>query len=206
MAVVKMVDGIKHWVDAQGRLIPLDKISELDRAKDALIMGVVPRFRELNTKLKNLRDWVYTEVAAYLEEVQKNYGGRGELPKSGANIRDFSGQFKLEIQIANVIEFDERLQIAKGLIDNCITRWGKNSNPSLVAVIMDVFRVDQKGKISVPRILGLRRLGLDDPEWVRAMDAITDAVMITHTKKYIRLYERNDEGGYDPIPLDMASL
>ncbi|OGG93574.1 MAG: hypothetical protein A2508_10315 [Candidatus Lambdaproteobacteria bacterium RIFOXYD12_FULL_49_8] len=208
MAKIIYLNQQPFWQDSQGRLIPESQVRPEDQAKDRMIEEIAQSWKEAQANLIHLKRWVYSEVGAYLSVLSSKYGAKSKPPESGLTIKDFSGRFKLQIQVASIISFDEKLQIAKGLIDQCIERWSRNSDPKLVTVIKDAFRVNQQGKISIPRILGLRNLSIDDVDWERAMEAITDSVLIEHTKKYVRLYERDEEaeGGYKALPLDIAAL
>lgn len=206
MAKITFVEKQAFWEDTQGRLIPQEHVRLEDQARDQMIEEIARSWKEIQTKLMGLKKWVYAEVGAYLSTLQVKYGAQSR-PPGGVTLKDYSGRYKLQIQVASIISFDEKLQIAKELIDSCIERWSKDSDPKLVALIKDAFRVNQQGKVSIPRILGLRNLEIDDAEWQRAMDAITDSVMVEHTKKYVRLYERDgQEGSYKALPLDIAAL
>ncbi len=71
--------------------------------------------------------------------------------------------------------------------------------------------MDKEGNLSTNRILGLRRVEINDERWLKAMDAISDSLQVINSKSYIRLYERNDNdsgnnGKYEPVPLDIASI
>jgi hypothetical protein len=66
--------------------------------------------------------------------------------------------------------------------------------------------VDKQGKVDTKRILGLRRLDITDDEWQRAMEAISDSVTVAVSKEYIRLYQRDDEGNYHQLALDIAAV
>lgn len=70
----------------------------------------------------------------------------------------------------------------------------------------DAFQVDQAGKISTGRVLGLRRAKIEDEKWQRAMAAIGDSIQVANTKPYIRFYERDARGEYVAINLDMAAV
>lgn len=102
--------------------------------------------------------------------------------------------------------FDERLQVAKQLIDECLTDWTKDSNDNIKALINQAFQVDKEGKVSTSRVLALRSLDINDAKWDRAMDAISDAIQVTDTKEYIRFYERDDAGAYHQISLDFSNV
>ena len=74
-------------------------------------------------------------------------------------------------------------------------------------LVNDAFQVDREGKISTGRVLGLRRLDINDDKWQQAMRAIADSMNVSGTKPYIRFYERNERSDeYVAISLDMAAL
>jgi len=96
---------------------------------------------------------------------------------------------------------------AKELIDECLRDWTEGARAELRALIADAFRVDQAGKIRTGSVLALRRLDITDERWLRAMQAIGDAVQVVGSKSYVRAYERNDATGqYEAISLDIAGV
>ena len=112
----------------------------------------------------------------------------------------------LKIAVNDNLQFNEKLQIAKQLIDECIKEWATGARPELRALIDNAFAVDKQGNISTARVLGLRRLDISDPKWLKAMQAITDSVQVVSSKTYMRFYERQKDGSYKQIPLDVAAL
>lgn len=108
--------------------------------------------------------------------------------------------------IAEHIQFDERLQAAKALIDECLRDWIKGSRPEITTLVNDAFRVDQQGKLRTGSILALRRLDIHDARWRRAMDAIGDAVQVIGTKSYLRFHYRDANGQYQSLSLDIAGV
>ena len=57
------------------------------------------------------------------------------------------------------------------------------------------------------RVLGLRRLKIDDDRWARAMAAINDAVKTERSKLYIRFYRRErPEDQFVLLVLDLARV
>ena len=60
--------------------------------------------------------------------------------------------------------------------------------------------------VDTGRVLGLRRAKIDDEKWLRAMAAIGDSIQVAGSKPYIRFYERDANGVYQAINLDMAAV
>src|SRR5690606_35105878 len=127
--------------------------------------------------------------------------------KGNVTLTTFDGRYKVVRANADDVVFDERLQAAKALIDECLQEWSKDAHPGLIVLVNDAFRTDRKGELRTNRVLALRRHDIDDPRWIRAMDAISDALQVVGSKHYIRVYER--VGGteqYKQIPLDIAGV
>ncbi|MFT5615974.1 MAG: hypothetical protein ACI8Q6_003267 [Granulosicoccus sp.] len=106
--------------------------------------------------------------------------------------------------MSDTFEFGAELQAAKELIDNCVERWSEGVNDNLRVMVNQAFQVGKKGHIDTGRVLVLRRLDIDDPEWISAMDAISDAVRVTGSRTNIRFYETDPKGERRAIRLDMA--
>ncbi|WP_138676992.1 DUF3164 family protein, partial [Haemophilus influenzae] len=91
------------------------------------------------------------------------------------------------------------------LIDACLNEWSEGSRPELKALIERAFNVDKEGNLNTSRILGLRRVDIQDERWQNAMQAISESVQVVSSKAYVRLYERVGETDqYVPIALDVA--
>jgi hypothetical protein len=119
----------------------------------------------------------------------------------------FDGRLKISVAISDTLVFDERLQIAKGLIDECVQQWLVGARPEIAALINDAFQVDKAGNISTWRVLALRKLDITDETWVQAMRALNDSVQVQSSKSYVRFYRRvGDSERYEPVSLDFAAL
>ena len=66
--------------------------------------------------------------------------------------------------------------------------------------------MDKEGNISTARVLGLRRLAIDDAKWRRAMDALSDSLQVHTSKAFVRVYRRDTAGEYQLINLDVAKV
>jgi hypothetical protein len=192
--------------DAQGRWVPLGQIKEIDRVRHDLVMELVEQFLTMRETLRDFKVRIMGDVDAFVQLSAEKYGANLGGKKGNVTLMSFDGRYKLQRAISEHLTFDERLQAAKELIDECIREWTEGSRGEIRALINDAFQVDKEGQINTGRILGLRRLDIRDDRWKQAMDAISDSLTVTGTKSYIRLYERNEHGGYDALPLDIAKV
>lgn len=192
--------------DPQGRLVAEALIKPIDMTRDALVQEIVAAWKEENARLKALKNRAFDDIAAFIELSAEQYRVRVGGKKGNVTLISFDGQYKVVRQIQDAIRFDERLQAAKALIDECLTEWTENARAELRAIVNDAFRVDQAGNIRTAQVLGLRRLPIEDKRWQRAMHAIGEAVQVVGSKPYVRVYERDANDKYQPISLDMAGV
>lgn len=194
-----------YMQDAQGRLVPVDQVREIDRERDALVKDIAGKAKALSKALAEFKRTSMDDIKAFIDLSAERYEVKLGGAKGNVSLSSYDGSAKVMIAIAEYIEFDEGLQAAKALIDSCLRRWSEGANANLKAIVNDAFKVDKKGRLDTKRILGLRRLEIHDDEWERAMDAISEAVQVTGSKEYIRVYERGGNDEYHQINLDVAS-
>ncbi|MEM8109499.1 DUF3164 family protein [Morganella morganii subsp. sibonii] len=195
------------WRNAKGGYTPVDLIKEIDIERDALVREIVMKSRELNQLLRNLKLSVFGDVEAFKELSAEKYGVELGGKKGNVTLYSFDGEHRVNVAISEQISFDERLQAAKTLIDECLTDWTQGARPEIHSIIDDAFAVDKQGKINTKRVLELRRLDITDERWLEAMKAIGDSIQIIGSRQYIRVYERvGDNGQYQPIALDIAGV
>lgn len=195
-----------YRLNDKGHLIPLDKIKEIDKLRDETVLKLINHAKELRSHIMSIKDIVFDEFNSFVElsanEYETKFGGK----KGNISLMSFDGKYKVQIAIQDNLVFDERLQVAKSLIDECLREWTADSNDNIKAIIDNAFAVDKEGKINIRRVLSLRSLNITDDKWQKAMQAISDATQVISSKEYMRFYERDEHGKYQQISLDFANL
>lgn len=193
--------------DAQGRLVHEEQIKPVDKLRDELVLALVQRARTTHDALVQYKAAAFGEIEAFLDLSAAEYGAKIGGKKGNVSLLSFDGRYKIQRAVQESIAFDERLQAARALIDECLREWTEGARPELATLVNDAFRVDTRGEIRTARVLALRRLDITDERWLRAMDAIGDACQVVGSKSYIRVYERiGDSDQYSPISLDIAGV
>lgn len=196
-----------YWADANGGLIPVSKIKDIDKARTAVVVQLCEQAKQESARLMGFKTTAMNDIAGFIEKSLAAYEVKHGGKKGNVTLVSFDGRYKIVRQMQESITFDERLQAAKALIDECIQTWSKGSNANIKVLVNDAFQVDSQGKISTGRVLGLRRLDIADEKWLMAMQAIGDSMRVSSTKPYIRFYERDtNTGDYFPISLDVAAI
>jgi len=191
--------------DAKGRLIPIGLIKPIDMQRDELVAEIVANAKVLNKAIAAFKHATFGDIQAFIELSSEQYGVTMAKGKGNLNLFSFDGKFKVSRAISERIVFDERLQVAKALIDTCIQRWAESSNDNIKVLVQDAFQTDKQGKINTVRVFGLMRLDITDEDWIKAMAAIKDSMQVAGSKTYIRVYERQDDGSYKAIALDVSN-
>lgn len=193
--------------DAQGRLIPEDQIKPIDKLRDELVLSLATKAKALQKQMRDFKQMAYSEIQEFVELSANEYGTKLGGKKGNVTLLSFDGSNKIQHAVQESLAFDERLQVARSLIDECLQEWVKDARPELAVIVNDAFRVDTKGEIRTARVLSLRRYEIEDVRWQRAMDAIGDACQVVGSKIYIRFYERVGESEhYRPVTLDIAGV
>lgn len=196
-----------YWKDAEGRLIPEKLVKPIDKLRNELVLKVVEAGKEASSVLARFKATTFADIGAFVELSAEQYGAKIGGNKGNITLLSFDGKYKVVRQIQEHLVFDERLQAAKQLIDECIQSWTAGSSDEIKALINDAFQVSKEGNINTGRVLGLKRLDIKDSKWLTAMQAIADSIQVAGSKPYIRLYERVGETEqYRPISLDVATV
>ena len=200
-----MIEGKEYWRDAKGNLTPAELVKEIDKARDTLVHEWVERGRDLSKAISHFKEGIFGDVQAFIELSAEKYGAKVGGNKGNVTLFSYDGKYKIQRAINESLQFDERIQAAKVLIDECLNEWSEGSRPELKALIERAFNVDKEGNLNTSRILGLRRVEIQDSRWQNAMQAISESVQVVSSKAYVRLYERVGETDqYVLIALDVA--
>jgi len=193
--------------DAKGALWPVATMRQIDITRDELVHEIVARAKAESEALAKFKAAVFGDIEAFVQLSGEKYGVAMGGKKGNVSLLSFDGRYKVQRAVSESLAFDERLQIAKELVNQCIHLWSEGSRSEIRALINDAFQVDKEGRVNVARILSLRRLEITDDKWLTAMKAIGESIQVAGSKTYFRVYERvGDSEQYQPISLDIAAV
>jgi len=196
-----------YWKDANGSLVPVAKIKDIDKQRHQCVTQLAEEAKKASAALMSFKLCAMQKVQDFVDQSLAQYEVKHGGKKGNITLVSFDGRFKISRTMQDSITFDERLQAAKALVDECVKAWSKGSNDNIKVLVNNAFQVDKAGSVNVGRILNLRTLKIEDEKWLRAMTAISDSMKVHSTKPYIRFYELDERtGDYVPISLDVAAL
>ncbi len=195
-----------YWVKANGELTPESMVKPVDRMRDQLVRELVAKAKIVAGNVSSFKLGAFADIGAFVQMSAEHYKAKLGGVKGNVTLLSYDGRYKVVRQIQEQMAFDERLQAAKQLIDECIQTWAVGSSDEIKALINDTFQVNKEGEINVPRVLALKRLNIANEKWQNAMQAIADSVQVCGSKPYIRIYERvGDTEEWRAISVDMAN-
>lgn len=196
-----------YRADAKGCLVPESMIKPIDRARDELVQELARQAKGVSGNLRDFKAKVFADINAFVDLSGEQYGVKLGGKKGNLTLFSFDGSLKVQVAIAEHMVFDERLQAAKHLIDECIIDWSQGSRDEIKVLVQAAFQTDKEGKINTGRVLALRRLDIRDEKWQKAMQAIGESLQVVGSKEYVRFYERiGNTDQYQPISLDVAAV
>ena len=202
-----MTEDVEYMTDHRGARVPVSAIKPERIEQDRLARDLVVEAEVICQELRCFKQKALDDVQALCDLIAEKYGAKLGGAKGNVTIRSFDGTIEVQVAVGESISFGPELQAAKDLIDECVRSWSEDANDNIKTLVEHAFQVNKKGKIDTGRVLGLRQLNIEDATWARAMDAISDAVVVTGSKTYVRVYRRDPKTeSLTPIPLDLASV
>lgn len=192
--------------DAKGALVPLRLVGPVDKLMDELVRKMIGFAQDLNAQIDRFKGHCFDDIGSFQALIAQEYGASVGGRKGNITLTSFDGCLKVQLQVADLIEFGPELQAAKSLVDQCLTEWGEGSREEIRAIINRAFNVDKEGKINRAELFMLTRVAIEDERWQRAMDAIHESVRVIGSHQYFRFYERSaPDQPWQAITIDLAS-
>lgn len=201
---METINGNDYMRDSQGRLCPVESVSDLDKMRDATVMELVAKARSLSGVLAAAKEEMLETIETFCQISAEQYDARVGGEKGNVSLVSFDGQYKVARAMQDNITFDERLGVAQAIISEVLRDLTDGSSSDLRALVESAFQVNKDGQVSTARILGLRRVKISHPRWADAMRALSDSIQPLYSKAFVRVYKRDANGGWQPIPLDIA--
>lgn len=198
-------NGKVYMADAKGGLVPVELIKPEHQLEDETVRKIMGYAMALSAQVSRFKGHAFEDIGAFEAILEQEYELRVGGAKGNKTLMSHDGLMKVQVQVADYIDFGSQLQIAKGLVDECLTEWAADARPELRAIVTRAFNTDREGQINRSEIFMLLRLQIDDARWVRAMDAIRDAMRVVGSKTYMRFYRRDrPDGAWESVTIDMA--
>jgi len=202
---VQIVDGREVMIDGKGNPVPVSNVRPSDKLIDDTVRTIFGFALALSEQLARFKGHTMDDIMETVDLLGEEYGVRLGGKKGNTTLTSFDGLMKVELRIADLIEFGPELLAAKELIDECLNEWSADAGDELRAVVTRAFNTDKAGQVNRAELFALRRLEIADERWKNAMRALTDAIRVVGSKEYIRFQRRADIGKpWESVTIDLA--
>jgi hypothetical protein len=197
--------GKRYMRNSQQALVPVEAIRPLDLLIDETVRKIIGYAEPLSAQIARFKRNTFADVGALMSVAEQEYSAAIGGAKGNLTLTSFDGCLRVQVQIADRIDFGPELQIAKSLVDECLTDWSSDSRTEIRAIITRAFAVDQGGRVKTTELLSLLRLDIDDDRWQRAMTAVRDSMRVIGTREYVRFYRRaTPSDAWEAVTIDIA--
>lgn len=202
---VEEFGGKKYMADAKGALVPLALVKPVDKLTDEAVRKMIHFARDLSAQIGRFRGHCFDDVGSLQALIAQEYGATVGGQKGNISLTTVDGTLKVQVQVADLIEFGAELQAAKKLLDACLSEWAEGSRDEIRALVTRAFQVDKEGVVNRAELFMLLRFDSPDERWRSAMAAIRDSIRVIGSKTYIRFYERAaPDAQWQSISIDLA--
>ena len=200
-------NGVKYWEDCNGILTPVKNIKEEDKARDKAVERAVNKALKLHDLIVKFKAEMEEIVKNYLESVAEKYDSEWQ---GNTILINFAQDMKVAVRVQKYIDFNEKINVAKTLINECLMAWSADSNPALATLVNQAFETDKKGQINREFIFKLTHFKMNAKthmeEWNKAIALLNESMYIKKTKDYMNYYRRIDGEKWELITLDYAAV
>lgn len=201
------VNGKPYMHDAKGNLVPVETVKASDLLMDETVRRIMGFARDLSAQMARFKGHTFEDVNALQALLAQEYSANLGGPKGNITMTTFDGCQKVQVAIADLIEFGPELQAAKSLIDECLVDWSADTGAELRALVNRVFNVEKEGTLDRSGLFMLLRVEIADERWQSAMKAIRDSIRVIGSKSYVRFYERDAaDQPWLSVSIDLAKL
>jgi hypothetical protein len=195
-------DKTTYMENAQGHLVPIENVKEIDKIRDTLVFSMVMDAKERAIEIAQFKTSCHVQIASFVslaaQDHNLNMGGK----KGNVTLHSFDGRYRVVRAKDDRIVFNEGLTIGRQKILACVKKWTEGANKHIAAIVNRAFETDKAGHLSASKVMSLFAYNIDDPEWTEALEAIRSSIQVVDTKSYVRFYERDAQGNYVQIALD----
>lgn len=201
----RTVNGVEEIGDVKGGWLPVSLVKAQYLLEDELVRRELGYAGALSGQIARFKGHSFENVGQFEALLAQQYNAKIGGKKGNKTLMTYDGLFKMTIQVADNIVFGPELQIAKQLTDECLNEWASGARDEIRAIVTRAFNTDKAGQINRSEIFMLLRLDISDPRWLKAMEAIRDAMRVEGSTTYVRYYRRDKQDAqWVPVTLDLA--
>jgi len=194
----------KQWIDLNGNEVPAQYVPKLDKERERITLKYLAKAKKLSQQLEKLKEDMLNDCDAVYQQMLKDNNVPAHS-KGGYSISTFNRDAKIEVSVQERIEFDDMITVAHEKIKQYIAEKMQGVDTDLQQIINQASET-RRGQMDAKRVLGLFRLQINHPLWVEAMELIKKSINRNNSKRYVRVWEKDNQGEYRNVELNFSSI
>ena len=195
----------KEWLNHKGEVVPKEYVSSIDKKKEKALTKLLKQSYQLNEKLTELKKQMFSEADALVELDYKEHNMDKPETKGNHTMYSFDKSIRFTIKVQDVIEFDDRIQMAQQKINQFLEAKSEGADSDLLLLVNNAFKTT-KGRLDKSRIFGLFGLDIKNKIWLDAIELIKASITTNHTRRYASIAERDANGNYSDVQLNISAI
>lgn len=207
MNITKQKSSDKLWKDESGQAVPYDRTTKYERAAEVAIYRMATDAEKLHQALSDFKEGLRAEAERLYALFVKENGQIGK-GKGSVTFFNFDRSIKVAVKVNDQITFDEMtIELAKNKLDELLNDGLEGAKDFVKPLVMEAFH-NTSGRLDTKRVLGLKKFSsrIKDPRYAEAMDFIDRAIRRPSTREYYQVWVRDENGEYQDIQLNFASI
>lgn len=195
------------WIDETGTPIPFNRLNKIEKLKEQVSGYIIRDSLKIN---KNLGDFKL-HVEGYLQQIADELCKEKKQPKNhkgNYTFYNFDRSIKVEVNVNENVRFDESLiSKARECLDDFIKKNVQGTDEVVRALINSAFH-NTKGGLDSKKVLSLMkyRTKIKAAKFHEALDLIEQSISRPSSKKYFRVWAKDNQGAYQNIDLNFSSI
>jgi len=201
----------KTWIDENGLEIPVGRVTKAEKLRERAADRLLREASKINDKLGSFKDLMSELCDKVWHESMEEAGADPEKHKGNHTWYNFDRSIKVEVSISERIDFDDVLiAAAKEKFDEFLSSNTSGVDEMIRALIMDAFSTT-RGKLDAKKVMSLVRYrsridATKYPNFHEAVDKIEQSIRRPDSRKYFRIWQRDEAGEYQNIDLNFSSI
>lgn len=194
----------KKWTDHNGQEIPAQYVPKLDKERDRVAQKLHKRAVTLNKQIAAYKNMALAEADEIFEAMLEKHDSSKDH-KGNYTITSFDKTIKIEVNVKDRIEFTDEIQVAQLKINEFLAMKIEGADADLQEIVNNAFRTT-KGRLDTKRVLSLFSYKIKHAKWLEAMEAIKSSITKNSSKRYMRIFKKDDSGEYKSLDLNFSSI
>jgi hypothetical protein len=191
---------------ASGQELDSKFVNKVDLKKHTAALKLIKKAKDMQARMIAFKQETITLCDALNDDLRKAHNIKERTnSRGGYTVGTLDKQQQIQFKIGSRIEFDERIDLAKLKFFEFIEEKTSDGEADLKLLIETAFSTS-RGQLDPKKITQLLPLKINHPTWKEAIDLLTMSMSSNTTKRYIEFREKDQEGNYQTIVLDFASL